>query len=179
MPMAGKNIAPKWAAVIVIMLCAAAVTACAQSKEADDIKGLYGNYVFEKQIYMNPLSSFTATGGYKEYYTLTEDSLVLTDDLTGKQQKIAGKYEKGGVDEKRFADGFFPGMDVPDISGYKDGRQYTFTDADGAVRYRLYLLDDQIWLACIHNDKANAEKSEYIWSIYKIARFDGEIPSKV
>ena len=68
---------------------------------------------------------------------------------------------------------------APDISKYKGKRQYTLTDADDVVRYRIYRLDDKIWLARIHQDNANTEKSEYIWHIYKIVSFDGEIPTKV
>jgi hypothetical protein len=40
-------------------------------------------------------------------------------------------------------------------------------------------LDKEIWLAQIHKDSANRLKNEYIWSIFQIERFEGEIPLAV
>ncbi len=160
-------------AAVISIFCAFAFTACT---EVNDYSVFYGNYVFEKQIYISPLSSFTATGDFKEYYTLTKDFLVVTN-MNGKQQKIAINYDKRDLDEIQFENDFFPGNNIPDISSYKEKQQYSLADADGRERYRLYRLDDQIWLACIHSDKAG-NGSEYIWSIYKIEGYDGEIPSK-
>ena len=172
----------KWVIVLAAILCVAVVVACAANpmedtgaKASDD---LYGNYVFEKQVYMNPLSSFIAFDGYREYYTLTENLLILTDE-TGNQQRIAVAYEQTEVDKQEFKNGFvLNSIGVPDIAAYKERYQYTLTGASGSAVYRIYRLDDEIWLARIHKDTANTQKSEYIWNIYKITKFDGEIPMK-
>lgn len=172
----------KWVIVLTVILCAAVVISCATNpmentagKSSDE---LYGNYMFEKQVYMNPLSSFIASDLYKEYYTLTENILILTDEA-GNQQRFEVTYEQDAVDEDEFNNSFMiDGFGIPDISFYKNMYQYTLTDVSGSPIYRMYRLDDEIWLARIHKDTANTQTSEYIWNIYKITRFDGEIPMK-
>ncbi len=126
---------------------------------------------------MNPLSSFIAFDGYKEYYTLTKNLLILTDE-TGIQQRFAVTYKQDKVDEQEFKNSFMINIGVPDIAAYKERYQYTLTGASISAVYRIYRLDDEIWLARIHKDTANTQKSEYIWNIYKITRFAGEIPMK-
>ncbi len=37
-------------------------------------------------------------------------------------------------------------------------------------------MDDEIWLARIHSDSANARQNEYIWSIYRIVPYGGSLP---
>ncbi len=171
----------KWVILLVAMLCVT-VACTANPMVKTEAKGkdeLYGNYVFEKQIYMNPLSSFLALDGYREYYTLTENMLILTGEA-GNQQRMEVSYEQTELDEKEFKNSFL--MDhggVIDIAVYKERDQYTLTEISGAAIYRIYRLDDEIWLARIHKDNANIQKSEYIWNIYKIKKYDGEIPSKV
>ncbi len=171
----------KWMIFLTAILCVTAIITCA----ANPVKKVvtkasnmpYGNYVFEKQVYMNPLSSFMAFDGYREYYTLTKNLLILTDE-TGIQQRFAVTYKQDKVDEPEFKNSFMINIGVPDIAAYKERYQYTLTDASSSAVYRIYRLDDEIWLARIHKDTANTQKSEYIWNIYKITRFDGEIPMK-
>lgn len=172
----------KWVIVLAVILCFATVAVCAanpmQNTEGKRSAELNGNYAFEKQIYMNPLSSFIAFDGYREYYTITENSLILIDEA-GNQQRIPVTYTQNEVDERAFWNDFMvENMGVPDISAYKERYQYTLTDASGAAVYRIYRLDDEIWLARLHRDNVNTQKSRYIWSIYKIKKFDGEIPIK-
>lgn len=167
---------------LAILLCVMIIAACTANPIKNAIpkedNKLYGNYVFEQQIYMNPLSSFIALDGYKEYYTFMENSLILTDE-SGNQQKIAVAYENGEVDEQEFKNSFIMGsLGVPNIAGYKERYQYTVTCASGYAVYRIYRLDDEIWLARIRQDTANTQKNEYIWNIYKINKFEGEIPIK-
>lgn len=172
----------KWVPALAAVLSIAAIAVCAANpaknaapKEVDE---LYGNYVFEKQVYMNPLSSFIAFDGYKEYYTFTQNSLILTDE-TGYQQKNTVTYERAEMDEQEFKNSFImDSIGVPDIAAYKERYQYTLISASASAVYRIYQLDDEIWLARIHKDTANTQKSEYIWNIYKITKFGGEIPMK-
>ncbi|MEV5029247.1 M56 family metallopeptidase [Paenibacillus sp. LPE1-1-1.1] len=160
-------------------ICILAVAVCATNpivngalKKAGEP---YGSYHFEKQIYMNPLSSFMAFEGFKEYYALTENSLIVTDEA-GNQQKMAAVYERETLDEQEFKNSFMmPGMNAPNISGYKERFQYVLSHSSVNPGYRLYLLDGETWLAKMHKDNANLLKSEYIWSIYKISKLDEEI----
>lgn len=173
----------KWVILLAAILCVAVAVACAANPmvntEPKAKEELYGNYVFEKQIYMNPLSSFLALDGYREYYTLTENMLILTSE-TGDQQRITVAYEQAEVDEQEFKNSFLvDNVGVIDIDAYKERNQYTLTGTSSSAVYRIYRLDDEIWLARIHKDTANIQKSEYIWNIYKITKYDGEIPSKV
>ena len=171
----------KWVIIPAAILCVAAIVACAvnptENTGAKAGNKPYGNYVFEKQVYMNPLSSFIAFDGYREYYTLTENLLILTDEA-GNRQRFSVTYEQAKVDEQEFKNSFILNIGVPDITTYKERYQYTLTSAFNSDVYRIYRLDDEIWLARIHKDTANTQKSEYIWNIYKITRFDGEIPMK-
>jgi len=171
----------KWVIVLTAILCVAAVVTCAANPVkkvvANASNVLYGKYVFQKQVYMNPLSSFIAFDGYKEYYTLTKNLLVLTDE-TGIEHRFDVTYKQDKVDEQEFRNSFMINIGIPDIAAYKERYQYTLTGTSSSAVYRIYRLDDEIWLARIHKDTANTQKSEYIWNIYKIARFDGEIPMK-
>ncbi|OBZ11118.1 M56 family metallopeptidase [Bacillus sp. FJAT-26390] len=160
--------------------CILAVAVCATNPIVDgaikETSEPYGSYRFDGQVYMNLLSSFRALEGFKEYYTLTENEIVITDEA-GNQQKTAAAYERKDLDEQEFKDSFMmPSMNVPDISGFKERYQYVLTQSADDPGYRLYLLDDEIWLAKMHKDNVNTLKSEYIWSIYKISRLDEEMP---
>jgi len=170
----------RWAAVAAAVLCMTAAAACAanpiKSAGQQEENGIYGSYVFEQSVYMNPLSSFMPFEGYKQYYTLTESALILTDEA-GYRQVVPAAAEQSEVDEQPFRDSFMmEGFGVPDISSYQERTQYTLTDASGSPVFRLYLLEGEIWLARIHRDNVNTQKSEYIWSIYQITPYDGEIP---
>lgn len=167
--------------VFAAAICILAVAVCTTNpmmdgalKKADE---LYGSYRFEGQVYMNPLSSFMAFDGFTEYYTLTENSLIVTDG-EGNQQKMAAVYEREAFDEQEFKNSFMMpgGMNAPAISSFKQRYQFVLNHSDANPGYRIYLLDDEVWLAKMHKDKANTLKSEYIWSIYEIAKIDVETP---
>ncbi len=143
------------------------------------LEGLYGTYQFKKQIYMNPLSSFLALDGFHEYYTFSEDSFTITDQ-GGNQRSMTVTYQPESFDEAIFRNSFMmEGFAIPDITSFKDRRQYTVTEISGSMVYRFYLLDHEMWLAQIHKDYANRIKNEYIWSIFQIERYEGEIPLMV
>ncbi len=136
----------------------------------------YGNYVFKKQIYMNPLSSFIAFDGFEEYYTLTKNLLIISNE-NGIQQRFSVSYKQSKVDEQAFNNSFMIDLDVPDISKYKERFQYTLTEISGSAVYRIYRMDDEIWLARIQKDPAKTKMKENIWSIFKIASIE-EMPVK-
>jgi hypothetical protein len=143
------------------------------------LKSLDGTYQFKKQVYMNPLSSFMAMEGFQEYYTFSEDAFLITDQA-GNQRSMKVTYQPEPFDEAAFQNSFMmEGFEIPDITSFNDRRQYTITETLGSMVYRLYLLDNEIWLAQIHKDYANRLKNEYIWSIFQIERFEGAVPLAV
>lgn len=172
----------KWVRVLATLGCLLVTVACTanpllQGGLAGD-RELSGSYRFEQQVYMNPLSSFLALDGYKEYYTFAADSLVVTDAY-GSQRRTIVSYEPDAVDAQAFSQGFGPiatGFGAPDISTFKERRQCTLLDASGKALYRVYELDDQTWFARLHWN--SREQSEYIWSIYRISPFDEDIPAR-
>ncbi|WP_042167904.1 hypothetical protein [Paenibacillus gorillae] len=172
----------RWAAVLSSLTCIALIAACSvnpiANKEQEETGGMYGTYSFDQLIYMNPLSSFIPMKGYKEYYTITENELIITDEA-GNQQRIEAYFKRTTVDEQKFKDDFIMAdIGVPDIASYKARYQYTLTDPSDSPAYRLYLLDRELWLAKIHNDSVNTQKSHYFWSIYKINKTKEKIAVK-
>ena len=164
-------------ALIPLLLCAAAHALAGEGAGPGGVPGIpYGTYAFKKQIYMNPLSSFLALEGFCEYYTLAEDAFVITDHY-GSRNSMKASYQPAVFDEAAFRESFMmEGFGLPDIAAYHEKSQCTVTGSTGNTEYRLYLLDNEIWLARFHKDSANTAKKEYIWSIYQIERFEGEIP---
>ena len=144
-----------------------------------DTTRLYGNYIFEKTIYLPLYSSRMITDDYVEYYTFTEDTLIITD-ADGNREEYAISYQKTRVSPEVFAEEFHPVEPGPDISGYQNC--YLLTDDEGSQQYRVYAMDDELWLASfgiayITNTKGPTEKKARIGSIFQIVPYDGEIPS--
>lgn len=171
-----------WSVVLFRLICPlsfSSIISIFHIKPFDMTAELYGNYVFEKQLYMNPLSSFLAFDGFIEYYTLTKNFLIITD-MDGNQQRISVDYEKSELDEEEFKNSFFADISVPpDISAYKERFQYTLKGVSAAPFYRIYCLDNEIWFAKINRNTANLKMNEYIWSIYRIKPYNEEPPMRV
>lgn len=144
---------------------------------------LYGDYKFDKQVYMCPFSSFLALDGYEQYYTLGKDTLTITE-ATGDQRIFPVTYERSEVNDQDFNASFLFADDVetlggkPDISQYKQRYQYTLLNPlESGYGYRLYVMDDEVWLAELnYNEKLNGPGNEFVWSIYKIAKYGGKLP---
>lgn len=183
----------KAAAALAALVCIAFISACAANSLPANTpeqtagsaasalpvqpSGINGNYIFDKQIYMNMLSSFLAYDGLKEYYTFTDDKLIITDSF-GIKHIYAVTYEACTVNEADFKQSFIMENEIVDISYYASKHQYVLKDASGAVVYRVFMLDNDIWLIRVHKDTVNAEKHEYIWSIFKIKKYEGDIPAR-
>ena len=136
----------------------------------------HGNFRFERPIYMNPLSSFMPREGMKEYYTLTDTTFVMVDEQ-GQRQRTAITWESADWDEAAFRSAFI--MEDPGtISTRKYSKKQVFhlKEASGGPLLRLYLLDDEIWLARVHRDR---NQKENFWSIYQIAPVEGTVPDKM
>lgn len=140
---------------------------------------LKGNYIFEKWLYLTLLSSQLVPDGYVEYYTFTENALIITD-VDGNQNEFPITYQKTEVSPEAFAEDFFSMEPGPVISGYQSC--YLLTDDEGSYPYRVYAMDNEIWLAYfqtkyVTNTKGPTEKVSQIWSVYQIVPYDGEIPA--
>ncbi len=170
----------KWVSAVASPLCLLLIAACAANPVKVAPPGepaeLYGTYAFEERVYMNPLSSYFVPEGYEEYYTLAEDSLTVTGP-DGMPRGFPVTFAGKPVDENEFKSEFIMGesidpgiLGIPDISEYEERYQYVLGPAyPRSYSWRIYLMDDEIWLA--------RATDRYMWSIFKIASFDGEAPS--
>lgn len=165
-----------WISAAAVVLLIAAVIILAVSAhgpvsavvDPDDPDTLYGSYIFDKQLYMNPLSSFIAFDGLKEYYTLSEKTLVITA-ADGTRHYIAVTMEEGApLDRAKFGDMFMDGWEGPDIAKYRDCYEYRLCESNGWPGYSLYLMDQEIWLARMLKGR--------LWSIYRIKKYSGSLP---
>lgn len=160
----------KYIVWITALLCAVSLASCAVNKAGGASVGdLYGTYEFKENIYTNPLSSYIPVKGYMPTYTLTKDSLVITE-IGGEKRTVPAKYEQAPVDKDAFEALFmsFPDFKPPDISVYKDRYRYTLNDGDtGNPLFRLYLLDDTVWLAQLKDD------GKQMWCLYELGRTEG------
>jgi len=158
---------------LVCMVLALLLTppALAQTTDISGKGDLYGTYAFAKQLYMNPLSSFMAFDGFTEYYELTAHTFAIID-AAGQRRAIDITWQEEPVDEKSYESSFImEGFGIPDISSYKTKRQFTLlSERQDGTQYRIYLMDGDVWLAKIHQDTANVQKQEYIWSLYKVEK---------
>lgn len=168
--------AKRLAAVCLAAFCVFFISACTDNttviERTKESKELFGNYRFEEQVYMNPASSFIATADLREHYTFTKTSIIISNESS--KQELPASYEREKVDEEAFKDLFFIELGVPDISLYKERYQYTLTAPSESPAYRLYMMDEEIWLAKMQSDSAMSQRSEHIWSIYKIVKHDAK-----
>jgi beta-lactamase regulating signal transducer with metallopeptidase domain len=136
----------------------------------------YGNFRFERPIYMNPLSSFLPMEGMKEYYTLTDTTFVMVDEQ-GQRQRVAITWEEVPWDAAVFRDTFImadPG--ILDTQKYAIKRVFHLKDTAGSRLFHVYQLDDEIWLARVNRDR---DQKEFFWSIYGIAPVEGTVPDRI
>lgn len=154
----------KWVVWLTSLLCVAVIVACAANPPAlaksRTVEQIYGKYAFQETVYMNPLSSAYVGSSLNEFYTFKEDQLVIVNP--GVQQlNIAIRYDGEKVDEQSFKKSFLITEGSPDISGYSYRYMYQLNQAsDDTPAYRLYVMDDELWLAKLHG--------ESIWSIYRL-----------
>ncbi len=170
--------APKWATFLAAALCIPIIAACASNPAIDPVRikpdDLYGSFRFQKLVYMCPLSSFLPQDGYRISYTLTPDSLVITDE-NGGQHSEPITYEPAVVDEDMFRDDFMPepkfgaSSNIPDITKYAERYRYDLSEASANRRgWRLCLMDEEVWIA--------STTEHYVWGIYRVARYDDVQP---
>ena len=123
-------------------------------------------YEFEDNVYTNPLSSFIAMKGYMPYFEISEDKLRIVDPQNDTVEEIAGKTAMSDIGTQDFEALFdnevlLEGFSVPDIAIYSRCIQYGVYN-DGYVEYRVYQMDDEVWLAKLSNG--------HMWSIYQLLK---------
>ena len=163
-----------WVILAALLLCAGVIIVCASNP---DLTGkdtavnqkteeeLYGLYVFDENLYTTPISSsFTPSKGRLLYFEIAADSLRVIDKEQGTTKEYTAVYEKKAVDENTFVVPFSDMAVPPDISQYKDCYQYAVFSSGDSLEYRLYIMDNEVWLASFSG------KDSWLWSLYKIIR---------
>ena len=126
---------------------------------------LIGCYVFDKNIYTNPLSSFIAIGGLPFVYGFEEDAFIIADTGGGVVQSYTVEYFRTPVGADEFLYITEPHTSLfapPDLSGFKERYLLAVMSGDGVAKYRLYGMDGEIWLT--------EHSGVGIWSIYRLVR---------
>lgn len=126
---------------------------------ADD--DLAGTYHFSDCLFMHPISSFLPVKGSMPYeYRFSADSLIISNQQTGKVEEFAGQYLKTPVPENEFQDKLdMPALFPADLSIYKVRWLRGIFTGDGQ-QFGLYQMDRELWLVNIRNNR--------IWSIYRL-----------
>ncbi|MEN6389182.1 MAG: hypothetical protein ABFD04_02120 [Syntrophomonas sp.] len=132
--------------------------------ETNDSYDIRGCYEFEENVYTNPLSSFLAVKGHMPYYKISARALTINNDENGSKQEYSADFSKVPLNKERFTSLFNPDLGRPDISRYRECYQYAVFSAQGTPQYRLYVMDNEVWLAAMHND--------VMWSIYRLKKTD-------
>ncbi len=167
--------------LFVLLIGIAAAAACSMEKPEEIVEptisagaadpspsgeGIEGIYEFGDNVYTNPLSSFIAMKGYMPYFEISEDKLRIVDPQNDTVEEIAGKTAMSDISTQDFEALFdnevlLEGFSVPDIAVYSRCIQYGVY-YDEYVEYRVYQMDDKVWLAKLSNG--------HMWSIYRLLK---------
>lgn len=163
-----------WVILAAVLLCAVTIIVCTSNPDftgketsANQIsaKELSGLYVFDKNLYTTPMSSsFPPSKGSLLYFEIAADSLRVIDKEQGTTKEYTAVYEKKAVDENTFAVPFSDMAVPPDISQYKNSYQYAVFSSGDSWEYRLYIIDNEVWIASFSG------RDSWLWSLYKITR---------
>ena len=129
-------------------------------------ESLIGCYVFDKNIYTNPLSSFLALDGLPYVYGFDEDTFIIADTGGGVIQSYTVEYFRTpvGADEFLSETGRYSSLfSPPDLSGFKERYLLAVMSGNGDPKYSLYCMDGDIWLV-EHSGVG------IIWSIYRLVK---------
>jgi hypothetical protein len=162
----GKGTAIAIAALCVAVAAIGPAIAMATPKNSADV---FGCYVFDENVYTNPVSSYRAFGELPYIYGFDENELVIATTGAGGIQRFTDEYFNTpvGTDEFLAGTGFPPGSSIfapPDLSQFKERFLLAvMRDGDGA-KYGLYRMDNEVWLVEL--------RGSWIWSIYRLAKTD-------
>jgi hypothetical protein len=126
-----------------------------------------GCYVVAASIYQNPLSSSAIYGEMPWVYGCSENAFIIAGTESGDIRSYSIEYCKTpvGADEFSaattdiFAD---PPFAPPGISRYQERYLLAIISDDSGPAYRLYSMDNEIWLVDWRNT--------WIWSILRLAK---------
>jgi hypothetical protein len=124
-------------------------------KPYNSIDELYGYYEFDQNIYTNPLSSFLPFKGHMPFYEISESGLSIISIRDGSVQSIPGTFEKKPLDREQFKKMLTFDFSVPDIDKYESCYEYGGFSAEEGPEYRLYGMDQEIWLVNIHTKNSS------------------------
>ena len=146
-----------------IAAAAAGAPLLAQSDFDGAGDAIRGCYVFDYNIYTNPLSSFVAFAGLPFVYGFDEDIFIIANTGGGDIQSYSVEYCKTpvGADEFSSKTEFLAGWQ-PNLSGYKERYLLAVMSEAGNPRYGLYKMDGELWLAEL--------RGIGIWSIYRLIK---------
>ncbi|MCL1805360.1 MAG: hypothetical protein FWG28_05100 [Clostridiales bacterium] len=134
--------------------------------------GIFGCYVFDENIYTNPLSSFIARGELPYTYCFEKDAFFITDTSNGSIRSHGVEYYKTPVDLDPFfllADELFdPFHSLPDLARFSERYLLAVMSDEGGPIGGLYRMDDELWLLSLSGGR--------IWSIYRIIKTDAATP---
>jgi hypothetical protein len=165
-------------AVLLIICAIIAVSGVTFSiASAGKTDSILGCYEFDECIYMSPLSSFMAIKQSMPYvYYINKDFLIEYNTKTGYLVKYAARFRNTPVaaDEFKKMTGFgedpFP-FKLPDMSFYKDCRLRGAFIHEELEGYRLYQMDNEIWLVSLRGGR--------LWSIYRLVKTDKYDPADI
>jgi len=154
-------------AVCVAVAVTGAVIALTASKNTDDLdEDITGCYVFEKNIFTNPLSSSIAFGEMPYVYGFSENEFIFANTGGGAIRTYTVEYCKIPVSADVFtSEEAFPFGSLfsqLDLSGFKERYLLAVMTDEYGSTLELYRIDNEIWLV----DFAGIG----IWTIYRLVR---------
>ncbi|MCL1810404.1 MAG: hypothetical protein FWG42_11675 [Clostridiales bacterium] len=123
-----------------------------------------GCYVFDENIYTNPLSSYVAFGGTPYVYGFDESAFIRADFESGDVLTCSVEYcnTPVGVDEfSKVADGLFSDW-LPNLALFKERFLVAVTNSESGQKSGLYRMDGKLWLVEF--------SGAGIWSIYRLKK---------
>ncbi|HPQ47945.1 MAG TPA: M56 family metallopeptidase [Clostridia bacterium] len=156
-----------WIIICSLAACAViSVVLLTNPIEQTDAEIPVGTYEFKECLYNNPLSSFFPFDGTDEIYIIDDSGLVIVNKSNEeiKNEYVIKSHEATDFNKKEFEDLFVFNPDVSKISlgDYKTSVYWELSDG-----YRIYKMDDEIWLASIMGKNG-------FWSIYNLSIITSE-----
>ncbi len=123
----------------------------------------FATYVFNKCLYMNPLSSYYPFKSTGCLYVIGENSFTVIDEKTGEILEIISliEWNEQQISDQEWAAMFEIDIGVPDISGISSSSRIMYVLSD---KYRLFKMGDEIWLVQMQSNR------DRIWSVYQISK---------
>lgn len=126
---------------------------------------MLGCYVFDANLYTNPLSSFMPFGSLPYIYGLGEDTFIIADTGSGVVRKYYAEHYNTpvGADEFSSVGTGFPFGITPSLTSFEQRYLIAIIYGDSGAEYSIYRLDNEIWLVAPGTNTS-------IWSIYRLKK---------